>query len=218
MTGLILQIIGLDDEDYVIHFYIERENMISLRKSDLVKVYDQEGVKYYALIDGLERGHLMCSVEIVDNEAYWKEGKRPVVINGHTGYDIGLCGGEGRTLSCSGYEVTFKAVQNIPKNERGVFAGVVAVGFYDLSEDDIMELPVTDESVFYIEAKPGERVVVAVPYDGGKAEKDNGWGEKIPFNTAIDGANGVQKEVNDVIYRVYGELCIVEGKYKIYIG
>lgn len=218
MTGLILQIIGLDNEDFVIHFYIEREREISLKKSELVKVYPKDGVKYYALIDGLGRGHLMCRVEIVDNEAYWNERKRPVVISGYTGYDIGLCGGEGRTLNCGDYEVTFKAVQNIDKNERGVFAGVIDVDFDALTEEIILELPVTTDDEFAIEASSGNRIVVAVPYDGGEAKKDNGFGKKMPFSTSVDGVNGRQFEVNDVLYRVYGELCLVEGKYKIYIG
>ena len=175
MTGLILQIIGLDNEDFVIHFYIEREREISLKKSELVKVYPKDGVKYYALIDGLGRGHLMCRVEIVDNEAYWNERKRPVVISGYTGYDIGLCGGEGRTLNCGDYEVTFKAVQNIDKNERGVFAGVIDVDFDALTEEIILELPVTTDDEFAIEASSGNRIVVAVPYDGGESKKDNGF-------------------------------------------
>ena len=218
MTGLILQIIGLDDVDYVIHFYIERDKVISFEKSELVKVYPKDGVKYYAMIDGLERGHLMARVEIVDHEAYWNERKRPVVISGYTGYDIGLCGGEGNTLGCSGYEVTFKAVQDIEKNERGVFAGVVNVGFDRLTEDDVMALPTTAEKEFTIDAKKGEHVIVAVPFDGEEAKKDDGLGGKIQFNSAISGVNGMQMYVDDVLYRVYGELCIVDGKYKIYIG
>lgn len=218
MTGLILQIIGLDNEDFVIHFYIERNKMLSYKKSELVKVYPEEGVKYFALIDGLERGHLMCRVEIIDHEAYWNERKRPVVISGYTGYDIGLCGGEGNTLSCGDYEVSFDAVQDIPKNERGVFAGVTNVGFGKLTEDVIMGLPVTAENEFTIDAKKGEYVIIAVPFDGEEAKKDDGFGGKIPFNSIISGENGMTMYVDGVLYRVYGELFIIDGIYKIYIG
>lgn len=217
MTGLILQIIGLDNEDFVIHFYIEREKMLSFKKSELVKVYPEEGVKYYAMIDGLERGHLMCRVEIVDHEAYWKERTRPVVISGYTGYDIGLCGGEGNELSCSGYKVKFKAVQDIDKNARGVFAGVVNTSFNELTEEKIMALPITTELSFSIDARKGERVIVAVPFDGEVAKKDDGFGGRMPFNLST-GVNGMQMYVDGVLYRIYGELCIVDGKYKIYIG
>ena len=192
--------------------------MLSFKKSELVKVYPEEGVKYFALIDGLERGHLMCRVEIVDHEAYWNERKRPVVISGYTGYDIGLCGGEGKELGCSGYSVRLERVEDIPKNERGVFAGVTNVGFGELNSDIIMGLPVTAENEFIIDAKKGERVIIAVPFDGEEAKKDDGFGGKIPFSSIISGENGMAMYVDGVLYRIYGELCLVDGVYKIYIG
>ena len=220
MTGIILQILGLDNEDYVIHFYIERDKVVSFKKSELVKVFPEEGVQYYALIDAdkLGRGHLMCRVEITDNEAYWNGRVRPVVISGYTGYDVGVCEGEGRTIECNGYRVSFVRKVDVPKNMRGVFAGVTKVSFADLTEDVILKLPTKGEQSFTIDAQPGERVVVAVPYDSEEATKDDGFGGKMPFETEIDGANAKQMYVDGVQYRVYGEFSIVGGRYKIYIG
>lgn len=220
MTGIILQILGLDNEDYVIHFYIERDKVVSFKKSELVKVYPEEGVQYYALIDAdkIGRGHLMCRVEITDNEAYWNGRVRPVVISGYTGYDVGICEGEGRTIECNGYRVSFARKVDVPKNMRGVFAGVTNVSFADLTEDVILKLPTKAEQSFTIDAQPGERIVAAVPYDGEEATKDDGFGNKMPFETEIDGVNAKEMYVDGVLYRVYGEFSIVGGKYKIYIG
>lgn len=220
MTGIILQIIGLDNEDYVIRFYIERDKVVSFKKSELVKVFPEEGVQYYALIDAdkIGRGHLMCRVEITDKEAYWNGRVRPVVISGYTGYDVGVCEGEGRTIECNGYRVSFVRKVDVPKNMRGVFAGVTKVSFADLAEDVILRFPARSEQSFTIDALPGERIIVAVPYDGEEATKDDGFGGKMPFETEVDGANAKEMYVDGVLYRIYGEISIVGGKYKIYIG
>ena len=223
MTGLILQIIGLDNEDFVIHFYIERDKMLSFKKSELVKVYPEDGVKYYAMIDGLERGHLMSRVEIVDHEAFWSEGKRPVVISGYTGYDIGLCGGEGNTLSCGDYKVSFDAVQNIPADYAPFYIGAVKEvdDYAEITAEMVKGLEMCSARTLYkeLEAEEGDRVVVAVPYDKRMlvAYKDNGIGGMMPWSTSIMGANGITLMIGEIPYRVFGEFMTVGGKVKIYI-
>lgn len=222
MTGLILQIIGLDDVDYVIHFYIERDRTVSFKKSELVKVYPEDGVKYYAMIDGLERGHLMCRVEIVDHEAFWKEGKRPVVISGYTGYDIGLCGGEGKELGCSGYSVRFEQVEDIPMDFAPIYIGVMRdVDYPNITAEMVKALELCSAETQYkeLETVEGDRVVVAVPYDKRMlvAYKDNGIGGMMQFSTSIMGANGLMLMIDDVPYRVFGEFMSVGGTLKLYI-
>lgn len=224
MTGLILQIIGLDNEEFVIHFYIERENAISFKKSELVKVCLDDGVRYYALIDGLERGHLMCRVEIADKETLWSGGVRPVVISGYTGYDIGICGGEGRTLCCSGYEVTFKAEQNILTGYAPVYIGAVKehVDMYnDITAEMVTGLERCDAEIRYkeLDVVGGDKVVAAVPYDKRMlvVYKDNGAGGLMPFSTSVMGANGSMLMIGGIPYRIFGEFITVSGKLKLRI-
>lgn len=222
MTGLILQIIGLDDVDYVIHFYIERDRIVSFKKSELVKVYPEDGVKYYAMIDGLERGHLMCRVEIVDHEAFWSDGKRPVVISGYTGYDIGLCGGEGKELGCNGYSVRFEQVEDIPMDFAPIYIGVMRdVDYPNITAEMVKALEVCSAvtECKELETTEGDRVVVAVPYDKRMlvAYKDNGIGGMMQFSTSVMGANGLMLMIDDVPYRVFGEFMSVSGTLKLYI-
>ena len=197
--------------------------MVSFRKSELVKVYPEDGVKYFALIDGLERGHLMCRVEIADHEAYWPEGKRPVVISGYTGYDIGLCGGEGNTLGCGDYKVSFDAVQNIPADYAPFYIGAVTGinGYAEITAEMVKGLEMCNSLTQYkeLEAEEGDRVVVAVPYDKRMlvAYKDNGIGGMMQWSTSIMGANGLMLMIDDVPYRVFGEFMSVGGTLKLYI-
>ena len=223
MTGLILQIIGLDDVDYVIHFYIERDRIVSFKKSELVKVYPEDGVKYYAMIDGLERGHLMCRVEIVDHEAFWSDGKRPVVISGYTGYDIGLCGGEGKELGCSGYSVRLERVEDIPADYAPFYIGAVTGinGYAEITAEMVKGLEMCNSMTLCkeLQVEEGDRVVVAVPYDKRMlvAYKDNGIGGMMQFSTSVLGANGLMLMIDDVPYRVFGEFMSVSGTLKLYI-
>lgn len=223
MTGLILQIIGLDDVDYVIHFYIERDRMVSFKKSELVKVYPKDGVEYYALIDGLERGHLMCRVEIFEHQTHLNEKKRLVEITGYTGYDIGHCGGDGRTLSCEGHEVGFKAVKDIPDGYKPIYIGVVKdiMDYSEITSNMVKGLEVCSVYTRHKElaVSEGDRVVVAVPYDDRMlvAYKDYGIGGMMSWGTSVMGANGVMLMIDNIPYRIFGEFMSVDGKLNIYI-
>ena len=227
MTGLILEIFGLEKNDYVLHFYVERDRAVSFTKDELTRVYLEDGVHYYALIDtGLTgRGHIMCRAEIVDHEASWENKARPVVLTGYTGYDAGVCHGEGRTVACDGYRMSFARVTDIPRNiGTRVFCGVIDkwVTGYEYIDTTMIEglkdYPV-EKGVIEVDVKEGQRLVVAVPHDAWLiACKDNGLGGQMLFSNSIMGANGeIDLMINDIKYNIYGEFVTTDGKLKIYI-
>lgn len=224
MTDLILKIDGIRDA-LSVEFYIDREKTIKFLKEDLIKVYNNKGIEYYAPVKANElgRGHLMAAVEFEDREPMYPGGRRRVVVSGFTGYTI-PCMGEGNTISCGGYEISFRKDENIPVNEgTKIYVGTTerVVGYEYITEKMIknltsyevqaMELPVLAEA--------GERFVVAIPFDREmKAYKDNGFGGKVPFRENPMGANGnIEVEVDGVRYRVYGEFFTTAGNTKIYI-
>jgi hypothetical protein len=217
MTGLILKIEGIKDA-LSIEFYIERDKSIKIRKEDLIKVFRGNDVEYYAPVDTnrLGRGHLMARVEFADKEIMYPEGIRPVVVSGFTGYTI-PCMGEGNSISCGGYTVSFEKVSDIPKNDAMIYYGVTDDSFDRL---DLRQLSATKNPIYAeLNVVPGNRVVVLVPYDWEyTAAKDNGFGGKVPFSTTIQGYNGeVFRHDDGMKYKTYGELMAVEGKIKIYI-
>lgn len=214
MTGLILKIEGASNA-LSLEFFIEREKTIKFLKEDLIKVYKDEGVEYYAFIDSniLGRGHLMASVEFVDREA---EFDRRVTVSGFTGYTI-PCMGKGNTISCGEYKVSFKKVNDIPKNDAMIYYGVTTDDFDRLDLRALNATKVLDEAV--LSFNPGERVVVLIPYDWDQiAWKDNGFGSMVPFSTTIQGYDGEIIQYDDGMkYKTYGELMAIQGRIKIYI-
>ena len=67
-------------------------------------------------------------------------------------------------------------------------------------------------------ATEGSLVLVAVPeafeY---RVTKDNGFGEKVPFDEEVFGANGVMAIFDDIDYKLYGELMLTTGELFIHI-
>lgn len=217
MTGLILKIEGVKDA-LSIEFYIERDKSIKIYKEDLIKVFRGNDVEYYAPVDTnrLGRGHLMARVEFADKEIMYPEGIRPVVVSGFTGYTI-PCMGEGNTISCGGYAVSFEKVSDIPKSDAVIHYGVT---IDDFDRIDLRALSQAKEiKEIEVSFNAGEKVVILIPQDREeKAYKDNGFGGKIPFSTTIMGINGDIKNMDDGRrYKVFGEFMTVDGKLKIYI-
>lgn len=217
MTGLILKIEGVKDA-LSIEFYIERDKSIKIYKEDLIKVFRGNNVEYYAPVDTnrLGRGHLMARVEFADKEIMYPEGIRPVVVSGFTGYTI-PCMGEGNTISCGGYEISFEKVSDIPKSDAVIHYGVT---IDDFDRIDLRALSQAKEiKEIEVSFNAGEKVVILIPQDREeKAYKDNGFGGKIPFSTTIMGINGDIKNMDDGRrYKVFGEFMTVDGKLKIYI-
>lgn len=224
MTGLILKIEGVKDA-LSIEFYIERDKSIKIYKEDLIKVFRGNDVEYYAPVDSnrLGRGHLMARVEFADKEIMYPEGIRPVVVSGFTGYTI-PCMGEGNTISCGGYEISFEKVNDIPKNEgTKIYVGSVkkwVIGYEYITEDMIKNLAQREVKSFQdvLPVEAGDRFVIAIPKDWDlEAYKDNGFGGKVPFSTTVMGANGMELKINDISYKIYGEFITVGGNINIYI-
>lgn len=65
----------------------------------------------------------------------------------------------------------------------------------------------------------GDYCIVLVPKESGlTVTKDNGIGGKVIFSTEVAGANGdVELTVNNVVYKVYGEMLLSQGQIYIYV-
>ena len=65
----------------------------------------------------------------------------------------------------------------------------------------------------------GDYCIVLVPKESGyTVTKDNGIGGKVIFSTEVAGANGdVELTVNNVVYKVYGEILLSQGQMYIYV-
>lgn len=65
----------------------------------------------------------------------------------------------------------------------------------------------------------GDYTIVLVPKESGlTVTKDNGIGGKVRFNTNTAGANGdVELTVNNVVYKVYGEILLAQGQMYFYV-
>lgn len=224
MTDFILKVDGVKDA-LAIELYIERDRVIRINREDFVEVFCKGKVEYYIPVDAnkLGRGHLMASVEFEDKELCFPRGKRRVTVNGFTGYSI-PCMGEGNTISCGDYEVSFQKQSDIPENEgTHIYVGAAGrvVGYEYITEGMIKSLPSYEakKQEIPVVAKEGDRFVVSIPYDKDlKAYKDNGFGGRVPFNENIMGANGdLIVKVDGVKHRIYGEFFTTEGNLKIYI-
>lgn len=65
----------------------------------------------------------------------------------------------------------------------------------------------------------GDYCIVLVPKESGyTVTKDNGIGGKVIFATDVAGANGdVELTVNNVVYKVYGEMLLAQAQIFIYV-
>ena len=65
----------------------------------------------------------------------------------------------------------------------------------------------------------GDYCIVLVPKESGlTVTKDDGIGGKASFTTSTAGANGdVELTVNNVVYKVYGEILLAQGQMFIYV-
>ena len=65
----------------------------------------------------------------------------------------------------------------------------------------------------------GDYCIVLVPKESGyTVTKDDGIGGKSEFSTEVAGANGdVELTVNNVVYKVYGEILLAQGQMFIYV-
>lgn len=84
--------------------------------------------------------------------------------------------------------------------------------------DLVSTKPGTRPSIKIQDVKEGQYLLIAIPamYTC-QVTKDDGFGNKVPFDESIVGANGIDVEFNGQDYRVYGELALIEGDRIIYI-
>lgn len=225
MTDLILKVEGIENA-LSVEFYIEREKSVKIDKEDFIKVFRNDAVEYYLPVDAnyLGRGNLIAAVEFMDKEAAYPGKGRKVTVRGYTGYTI-PCIGNGNTIACGDYIISFKKEKDIPKNEgTNIYIGTTerVVGYEYITEEMIKNL--TSYEVEPMEmsllAQQGERFVIAIPYDWElKAYKDNGFGGRVPFSETVMGANGnIEVEIDGVRHKIYGEFFTTTGNTKIYIG
>ena len=219
MTGLILKIESeWMDELAAVEFYTERDRAVRLDKADLVRVFRDDKVEYYATLDTelIGRGHLMARVEFKDKERMYLHGERLVVASGSLGlaipYFINI--GDVAELSGEKYKVKFCVVEDIPKSDAVVYYGVG-----DLDNPELAALTAMKEpGEVLISFNKGECIVVAVPYDWfEQAYKDNGLGYAVPFSETVKGRNGEVMNIDEIRYKIYGEFMVVGGELKLYI-
>lgn len=62
-------------------------------------------------------------------------------------------------------------------------------------------------------------MIIAIPADSVRVgKKDNGFGGHVVFDTDTAGANGdVELEIDDVKYKLYGEICLAAGTFKLQV-
>lgn len=62
-------------------------------------------------------------------------------------------------------------------------------------------------------------MIIAIPKDSIRVgKKDNGFGGHVVFDTETSGANGeVELEIDGVMYKLYGEICLSAGTFKLQV-
>ena len=62
-------------------------------------------------------------------------------------------------------------------------------------------------------------MIIAIPKDSARVgKKDNGFGGHVVFDTETAGANGeVELEIDGVMYKLYGEICLAAGVFKLQV-
>ena len=212
--------------DYSLEFYVERPFSVNIEKRELVRIMTEEGERFFAFIDAdFGRGHLMCGVKIRDKEPLFNG--REQIFNAYTGITIGncLCKG-GEVTNCCGYEISFNAVEDIPKDLFArIYYGVIkeSVPAYEFITEDmageLKEAPVGRMEKTKVVVADGDKLVVLLPCNEFlTAYKDNGFGGKDVFGTSLMGANGdIVLRVKGIDYKVFGEFMTVPGDMYIYV-
>lgn len=216
MTDLVLHIKGIEDVDCTLDFYVERDRALTFKKSGLTKRLRNNTIEYYVVLDAdsLGRGNIICRVVFKDEHG------KDVVVSGFTGYSIPCCG-EGRTISCGDYSVSFEGVEFIPNGDAFMYVGVTRAVIGNITADDIKGLWSVRPMVLKTDAdfNAGDSIVVAIPEGVSlKAMKDNGFMEPVGFDYNVMGFNGDKVvDVDGIPYMIYGEFMVVDGALRIYI-
>jgi hypothetical protein len=167
--------------------------------------------------DALGRGNLKCRI-VVDETA-----GHETVISGFTGYGI-PCYGDGRTIVCKDYAVSFEAVPKIPQSEAWVYLGKTNAVISDISETvvkgDLSRYSPNDVAakMFEIEFNRGDSVVAAIPANSKlTAYKDDGFNGRTVFSDGVLGFNGDKTIMIDGLkYKIFGEFMFIDGSLGVF--
>lgn len=230
--------LNIRDIDFTLSFFVHPNRRVTFRKSELVHIEMTDGDKYYAMLDTrrVGRGELMCDITIKDPEPRWNGGARPIVLRHSTGKIIGApCGNSMKRTACEvyeeGYKVSFNFVWGLPKPEVAyIFYGHLVnqlTSYADITSDMLVS---SENHIVSVSSgqmgktscgnmKPGDKVVVLIPADTDySATKDNGFGARMAFSTAILGSNGENLvTIDGVQYRAYGEMMTAAGEMFVYV-
>jgi len=223
--------LSMNDLNFALDFYVERERTVHYGKDDLIKVVDKEDSAYYAIIDTnvVGRGRLLCKATI---EEEWQGHRKKVVLTEYTGVSIGEYASYRTWRFRLGYRLKFMPEEGgILRPDAGayIFYGKIidSISSYNEITEDMLVSPgntIKKVQAGYlgktaIEVQAGDKVVVIIPAESPlRALKDDGIGGKVAFDTSIMGANGeVSLQVEEKPYKIYGEFLTVGGTLFIYV-
>lgn len=72
---------------------------------------------------------------------------------------------------------------------------------------------------YTVNCQDNDYMIIALPADSIRVgKKDNGFGGHVVFSTSDAGANGdVELEIDGVKYKLYGEICLAAGTFKLQV-
>lgn len=223
--------LSMNDLNFALDFYVERERTVHYDKDDLIKVVDKEDSAYYAIIDTnvVGRGRLLCKATI---EEEWQGHRKKVILTEYTGVSIGEYASYRTWRFRQGYRLRFMPEEGgILRPDAGayIFYGKIidSISSYnDITEELLIAAgnTITKVQAGYlgktaIEVQAGDKVVVIIPAESPlRALKDDGIGGKVAFDTSIMGANGdTTLQVEEKLYKIYGEFLTIGGTLFIYV-
>ena len=84
---------------------------------------------------------------------------------------------------------------------------------------NVEKRPVAKITDYVADCQDNDYMIIAIPKDSARVgKKDNGFGGHVTFSTSEAGANGnVELEIDGVMYKLYGEICLAAGRFKLQV-
>lgn len=84
---------------------------------------------------------------------------------------------------------------------------------------NVVKKPCAKLADYEADCADNDYMIIAIPSDSVRVgKKDNGFGGHVVFSTETAGANGdVELEIDGVNYKLYGEICLASGKFKLQV-
>lgn len=85
--------------------------------------------------------------------------------------------------------------------------------------ENVEEVPCRVTADYMANCADNDYMIIAIPADSVRVgKKDNGFGGHVVFSTETAGANGdVELEIDGVTYKLYGEICLAAGTFKLQV-